>query len=105
MKERLRSTEVLMIIDFSENYMCKYSSEAQNVHFGASRQQITLHTGVFYYRQVEDKTGFDAENLECKSFCTISSSMRHDPSAIWAHLKPIFILIQKICPNVDTLHI
>jgi hypothetical protein len=105
MKERLRSTEVLMIIDFSENYMCKYSSEAQSVHFGASRQQITLHTGVFYYRQVEDKTGFDDENLECKSFCTISSSMRHDPSAIWAHLKPIFILIKKTCPNVDTLHI
>jgi hypothetical protein len=104
MKESLRSSEVLMLIDFSENYMCKYGSETQSVHFGASRKQITLHTGVFYYRLARCE-GFDAENIACKSFCTLSESMRHDPSAIWAHLKPVLSLIQVTCPNVDTLHI
>ena len=104
MKESLRSSEVLMIIDFSENYMCKYGAETQSVHFGASRQQISLHTGVFYYRPLGDE-GLDAENIALKSFCTLSQSMRHDPSAIWAHLKPVFSLIQETCPYVDTLHI
>lgn len=32
---------------FSENYNCKYSTEVQAVHFGASHQQATLHTGVY----------------------------------------------------------
>lgn len=35
----LREWEVLFHIDFSENYVCKYSSEVQSVHFGASKNK------------------------------------------------------------------
>ncbi|KAK5649064.1 hypothetical protein RI129_003956 [Pyrocoelia pectoralis] len=76
-KKSLTDSELLLHIDFSENYACKYSSEAQSVHFGASRQQITLHTGVAY------KTN------SLQSFCTVSSSLRHDAKAIAAHLIPV----------------
>ena len=41
----------------------------------ASRRQLTLHTGVLYYRN-------GANELSCESFCTISESLRHDPSAV-----------------------
>ena len=30
--------------------------------------------------------------------------MRHDPSAILAHLKPIFSMIEDSFPQIDTLH-
>jgi len=52
MKAKLLQNEAIMIIDFSENYLCKYSSETQSVHFGVSRQQVSLHTGVLYYRNL-----------------------------------------------------
>lgn len=78
LKENLQSIDLLFHIDFSENYMCKYSAEAQSVHFGASREQVTLHTGVVY-----------AEGGIKESFCTLSKSLRHDAFAIVAHMSPI----------------
>lgn len=47
--ENISEGEVLVRVDFSENYACKYFTEAQSVHFGASRQQVSIHTGVLYY--------------------------------------------------------
>lgn len=40
----LNEYELCILVDFSENYLCKLSSEIQAMHFGASRAQITLHT-------------------------------------------------------------
>ena len=97
-KINLNFNEVLIIIDFSENYGCKYANEIQAVHFGASKKQLTLHTGVFYYRSILD------QNLKCISFCTVSECLRHDAAAIWAHLQPVFKKIKTIVPNVDTFH-
>ena len=42
-----------MIVDFSENYKCGHTMAIQSSHFGASNQQLTLHTGVAY---LKDKT-------------------------------------------------
>lgn len=46
LRQNLKVHECLIHVDFSENYLCKYSTEIQAVHFGASHQQATLHTGV-----------------------------------------------------------
>ena len=78
LREELRSDEALVHIDFSENYNCKYASEIQAVHFGASRQEICLHTGMLYVGQ---------DYME--SFSTISACLRHDPIAIITHIRPI----------------
>ena len=98
MKASLLSNEGIMVIDFSENYSCKYSAETQSVHFGASRQQVTMHTGVLYFMSGDGALG-------CRSFCSVSESLRHDASAIWAHLKPIFNVLTTSFPQIDTLHI
>lgn len=73
-KENLSEDEVVLHIDFAENFLCKYSSEIQAVHFGDSHKQASLHTGVAYTKN------------SVISVCSISSSFRHDPCAIWAHL-------------------
>ncbi|XP_033736384.1 uncharacterized protein LOC117324573 [Pecten maximus] len=77
LRDRMNHEEIIMHIDFSENYNCKYSSEIQSMHFGASQRQISLHTGVAY---VAEKTF---------SFCTASDCLKHGPAAIWAHLHPV----------------
>ena len=37
--------------------------------------------------------------------CCITESLRHDPSAVWAHLKPILNYTRETIPGVDTLHV
>lgn len=82
-----------MQIDFAEIYLCKYGNEIQAVHFGYSHQQATLHTGVAH-----TKTGV-------VSVCSISSSMCHDPSAIWAHLNTVLPYLKELNPTATTLHV
>lgn len=77
LRKNLTQEEIVAHIDFSENYACKYSTEIQAMHFGGSRNLLSLHTGVLY---VAD---------DIIPFCMVSDCLRHDPAAIWAHLHPI----------------
>ncbi|CAH0547526.1 unnamed protein product [Brassicogethes aeneus] len=98
LKKNLSENDVLIHIDFSENYSCKYGEEIQAVHFGGGRQQVTLHTGVLYLR--------DLNNIvKAQSFCTLSGNNRHDSMAVWAHLKPIFDWLKDKRPNIHTVHL
>lgn len=93
LKESLREDELVLHIDFAENFQCKYSSEVQAVHFGDSHHQVSLHTGVAYTWK------------DVKSLCSISPSYRHDPSAIWAHLTPVLSYLREQHPAATTLHV
>lgn len=93
LKSKLRPNDMLVHIDFSENYACKYSTEVQSMHFGASREQVTIHDGVIYI-------GSDY----VKSFCSLSNSPRHDPVAVWSHLMPVLSWVLSEHPNVDSVH-
>lgn len=93
-KAALKQNEVMIHMDFSENYALKYAEETQAFHFGGSRKQISLHTVIVYFKS-EDK-------VMSKSFCTLSKSLRHDVSAIWAHLMPILSYTSEV-HNADTL--
>ena len=84
----------LIHVDFSENYSCKYSSQVQAVHFGASHQQATLHTGVLYV----------GRHPEPVCFNTISPSRHKGPPAIWQHLHPVLDYLQAQHPQVSVLH-
>lgn len=93
LRDNLSNTDMLIHIDFAENYSCKYGSEPQSVHFGASREQITLHTGVMY------------TSGEKQSFCTLSKSLKHDAPAIVTHLIPIFNKCLRKKPEISDVHI
>jgi len=73
----LDETEMLFLMDWSMNYVCKYRREPQSVHFGASHKQLGFHTGRLY-------TSGNAQ-----STLTISEITRHDPCAIIAHIVPV----------------
>lgn len=91
--ENLDDNSVLFHIDFSENYGCKLTTEVQSMHFGASRQQITLHTGVMYRKGIKPLT-----------FCTLSGSNYHGPEGIWAHMRPVLQYLKNECPNITKAH-
>ena len=79
--------DVLIHIDFAENYVCRYAEEIQSVHFGGSHDQATLHTGVAYV------------NKHVAPFCTISNSKVHGPEAIWTYLSPVFPWLEQQVPQ------
>ena len=66
-KWTLRCNEAVILIDFSENYECKLSAEVQSAHFGASKKQISLHTGVVYTR-----------NPDAEPNMTLSETVQND---------------------------
>lgn len=94
-KENLKQNEGFTHIDFSENYQTKLGKEIQSMHFGASHAQITLHTGI-------SCNGIDSK---VESFCTVSESMDHSPSAVWAYLNPVLGEMQRENESLETLHI
>ena len=94
LKEQLPADEVVIHIDFSENYTCRYGEEVQSVHFGASHKQATLHTGLYYKSNPTNVT----------SFCSISDCNRHDPSGIWAHLQPVLRDIREADEDIHAVH-
>lgn len=94
-KDTLMNNEALIHMDFSENYNLKYAEEAQSFHFGGSRKQISLHTVVVYKRS--------SDELKNECFCTLSESLQHNVSGIWAHLTPILKYIDSTY-SVNTLH-
>lgn len=90
LRRNLRQDEALLHIDFAENYNCKYAAEVQGVHFGGSRQQITLHTCMLYVGQERKEP-----------LCTISESLQHDPIGIFVFLRPI---LKELGPEIKHLH-
>ncbi|KAJ8884899.1 hypothetical protein PR048_011095 [Dryococelus australis] len=74
LKKNILHNEVLVHIDFSENYTCKHSKEIQSAHFGGSKPQVTIHTCVLYCHSDVAKTPISYE--------TVGSCNRHDPAAI-----------------------
>jgi len=93
LKQKLTDKDILLHVDFSENFGCKNASEIQSMHFGASQKQISLHTGVMYSRKGPT------------SFCTISDNLKHGPSGIWGHLKPILQLAKDENASVENLYV
>jgi len=67
--------------------------EVQARHFGASKKQMTLHTGCYYI----------AGKQKPFTFCGVSDSMQHDPSAVWAYLNPVLDEIKWNHPSVSKL--
>ena len=92
MIENCNERSVIVHVDFSEAWKCKYSSEVQSCHYGQNLPLITLHTGMYHTKQ------------EKQAFCTISESKRQDAAAIWTYMNPVLNDITTRFPHIDTVH-
>ena len=94
LRDNMSDKECLIHIDFAENYLCKYGSEIQAVHFGGSHKEATLHTGVMYV----------GGKAKPHTFCTISDCMDHGPAAIWAYMEPVLDELKRTHEEVEVIH-
>lgn len=92
LKESLLPNQALIHIDFAQNFQGKLAKEILSMHFGASKSQITLHTGVYY-----------TEN-KYQTFCSVSDCLDHNPSSVWALIDPILDNLLNENKGIDTIH-
>ena len=94
LKDSLREDELVVHVDFAENFNCKLNREVQAFHFGGNRKQATVHSCVAY----------TSDGVQ--SYATISGSLRHDERAVWAHLEPVVKdVLGSRNPRPTTLHV
>ncbi|XP_039478424.1 uncharacterized protein LOC120443585 [Oreochromis aureus] len=92
MTRNCNETTVIVHVDFSEAWKCKFNSEVQSCRYGQNLPQITLHIGMFYTKH--EKAGF----------CTISESKCQDAAAIWTYMDQVLKDIHTRLPYIDTVH-
>lgn len=93
-KDNLTDTEIMIQIDFAENYMTKYGKEIQATHFGASK--LSIHTGVYYVRNLD--------SVQTATFATVSNNLDHQAHAVWGHMKHMLQKILRTRELVQTLY-
>ena len=93
LKDSLTKDQVVVHVDYSENYNCKWSKEVKDTHFGGSHQQVTIHTGVLY-----------CSGGKVESFATLSESLQYDAITTWAHLDPILDYVRASHPAAGRSH-
>ncbi|XP_054257994.1 uncharacterized protein LOC128982935 [Macrosteles quadrilineatus] len=100
LKNSISEHESIIIIDFSENYETKYSKEVQSVHFGGSKTQVSIQTGVCFFVNSSTK------KICIKQFATVSDNCSHKAPAVWAHLLPVLKWVMtNLNPNINTIYI
>lgn len=87
-KDNLDDGEVLVVLDFSENY--KYIAQDASQAFHFNNTQCTVFPVVYYYKENSE--------IKHKSLVFLSDSTRHDTAAVYTIQK---MLIPHLKENVD----
>lgn len=87
-KETLQRGEVLVHMDFSENYAFVAQDAAQSFHF--NNNQCSVHPVVYYYRD-------EQMQLKHKSLVVLSDCLHHDTSAVYLAQKIVIDHIKSTC--------
>ena len=95
-KIKLREGEVLVQMDFSENFQCSEASEeVQSAHY--NKPKVTLHPMVVYWRPA------GSDNIKHKSIVAVSQVDHHDTDMVVCILKKF--LLEELPNIVDHMEI
>lgn len=95
LRENLPAGEILLWMDFAENYTCASMEEVQSAYWNAS--MVSLHTMVAYFS--EDRA---PRNLQ--SYVAVSDVISHNATAVYAILKIIIPIIKEDYPVTKKIH-
>ena len=89
LKEKLKENELIILLDFAENYSFIVQNGVQGYHWNNS--QVKLHPIVVYYK----KSGI----LCSKSYCLISDCLNHDTNVVHKFMSVVLNDIRAKRPN------
>ena len=94
LKQNLPQSEVIVQMDFAENFACRSLEEIQSAYW--NQTSVTLHPVVIYYKENEE--------LKHKSIVVISDEMSHSASTVCTILDDLLPQIKAIVPNCSKVH-
>ena len=94
LKQNLCSNEVLLLLDFAENFSFLVQDAVQGFHWENS--QATLHPFVVYWRR--------GDSLFSNSLCVISDHMDHNTAAVHAFLKVVLLHVKAMIPGLCKIY-
>ena len=94
-KQNLPKNEIIVQMDFAENYSCKGGDDIQSAWW--NQTSVTLHPVVLYYKD-------DNEELKHGSIVIESDEMGHNSSVVVPFFDAIVPKIKKCVPNIHKKH-
>ena len=94
LKENLPEHEIILQMDFAENFSCRSLDEVQTAYW--NQTSVTLHPVVAYYRE--------GGKLKHKSIAIISDEAHHSASTVCAFIDAIIPKLREIDPRVRKIH-
>lgn len=89
-KTLLRKTDILVLMDFSENYGFVVQDAVQGYHW--TNEQATIHPFAIYYRNQMDE-------IKNESFVVISDCLKHDTIAVHLFQRRLLEFLRKKCQH------
>lgn len=94
-KSNLAVDEVVVTMDFAENYACKSLNEIQSAYW--NQNAVTLHPVVLYYKN-------ECGELKHKSMVVVSDEMGHNSSTVLTFIDRVVPEVKKYVPTVKKIH-
>ncbi|CAF4238702.1 unnamed protein product, partial [Rotaria magnacalcarata] len=95
LKQNLKSDEIVLIGDFSENYSFVIQDEIQSFHW--TNEQATVHPFVLYYKN-------DLGQTAHKSYCFISDCLIHTTVVVYTFQQELLKDIKQFLPHIKRVH-
>ena len=94
-KENLSENELIILLDFAENYSFVVQDVVQGFHWENS--QATIHPVVAYFRSSNG-------DLKHTSICVISDCLKLDQIAVHCFLTKLITLVKQKINNIKIIH-
>ena len=95
LKEQLPKDELIVQMDFAENFTCGTSDEIQSAYWNAS--SVSLHPVVVYFRGAEN-------GLEHLNFVFMSDVLQHNSTAVITIMKMLCTELRELFPDAKHIH-
>ena len=100
----LEPKEAILVMDFSENYLCVFQNESQSAYF--EQVQVTIHPMMMYYSLSKESPDGKLATIDVKhALIGISDDLKHDFLAVKAFEDAaIHHLQQSTSGGIDTIY-
>lgn len=101
-KETLTEEKALVVMDFAENYSCRYQNEVQSAFWDTN--QVTIHPMMtYYFTETEDDTN-DSKVLRKHAIIGISDDRKHDADSAEMFRSHLRHILKKENPKINKIY-
>ena len=107
----MEKNKLVMLMDYSEDYRCRFQNESQNAYF--DQQQVTVHPFMRYYiensaqkqseEEIEEESQEEVKKLVKHSVTVVSNDVKHDAFAVKVYANKALDLLKNEGLKIDVI--